>query len=443
MTTVLDDAQQLLAARIGLASAIERSGTLLSSRVVEAFLNVPRHVFVPAFYRHDGDVHRPWRATGPDGADWLRHVYADQVLVTEVDGVQAEEAKPDGQSGAATSSSTLPSLMADMLDALDVRPGDRVLEVGTGTGYNAALLCHLAGAARVTTVDCTEQLVSAGRSRLHMAGFEAVVQRADGADGYPGGAPFDRIIATCSVRRIPQAWLDQCAPGGLIVAPVQGALDGGAVARLTKLPGGRAVGRFLQRPAAFMPLRSGGDVRRPETPEPITGRSTKTGARVLDDYGFSFWAGLHLGPTVDRRGATLHDRAGGSAARAQHHPDGSSTVAVAGPATCGGSSRKHTTAGSATTVLGASGSPSRPGQRASPSATQFRTAPRRDGTSESGERGRLVPGRPQRWLRTAGEGDARCTSTDTNGPGTGGCWGGRRSGGRWRGAGSGPPSCRR
>ncbi|MET8546316.1 methyltransferase domain-containing protein [Kitasatospora sp. NPDC004799] len=292
MTIPDHDEDQLLRARIMLASEIERASAVLSSRVVEAFLNVPRHPFVPVFYREEGGFHRPCE----NDAGWLREVYADRVLVTEVDGVHAEDAGPEGVRGAATSSSTLPSLMADMLDALDVRPGVRVLEVGTGTGYNAALLCHLAGAAHVTSVDRTERLVAAARTRLREVGFAPTVVAADGAGGYPGDAPYDRIIATCGVRRLPLTWLDQCAPGGLIVVPL-----GGAVARLTRLPDGRAVGRFLPRPAAFMPLRDGGTAApEPAGPTDADGRAGEAGSSALDDPGFAFWAGLHLGPAVAR-----------------------------------------------------------------------------------------------------------------------------------------------
>ncbi|MFD4660229.1 methyltransferase domain-containing protein [Kitasatospora sp. NPDC058444] len=248
-------------------------------------------------------------------------MYSDRVLVTEVDGVHAEDADPGGVRGVATSSSTLPSLMADMLDALDVRPGDRVLEIGTGTGYNAALLCHLAGAQYVTTVDRTEHLVATARARLGGAGFEPVVVRADGAGGHPDGAPYDRVIATCGVRRIPEAWLDQCAPGGLVVAPLRG-----AVARLTKLPDGRAVGRFLHRPAAFMPLRGEPDTGWEAAATHAGGRATEIDARALDDPGFAFWADLHLAPTVVRDGRALRDTADGSTAHAQGR-----TVALDGP----------------------------------------------------------------------------------------------------------------
>ncbi|MFG2917914.1 methyltransferase domain-containing protein [Kitasatospora sp. NPDC048298] len=308
---------QLLRARMALASEVERGSAVLSSRVVEAFLNVSRHPFVPVFYREESGVHRSWR----DDEVWLREVYADRVLVTEVDGVHAEDAGPEGVSGPATSSSTLPSLMADMLDALDVRPGDRVLEIGAGTGYNAALLCHLAGAAHVTTVDRTERLVATARTRLREAGFEPTVVQADGADGYPAAAPYDRIIATCAVRRIPRAWLDQCAPGGLIVAPV-----GSAVARLTKLTDGRAVGRFLHRPVGFMPLRDGTDAALEAPEQQANSRATEVDPHVLDDPGFAFWADLHLGPTVVRDGHALRDDADGSTARGRGR-----TVVLGGP----------------------------------------------------------------------------------------------------------------
>jgi protein-L-isoaspartate(D-aspartate) O-methyltransferase len=336
---VLLDPQRLIRARVELISEIDRGSAALSSRVAEAFLNIPRHPFVPVFYRRIGTTYVPWRIT--DGTDeWLRQVYSDEALVTEVDGVLAEDAGPSGRSGAATSSSTMPRLMADMLDALDANPGDRVLEIGTGTGYNAGLLCHLAGSANVTTIDYTAPLVLAARGRLREAGLEPTVLQSDGAAGHPGGAPFDRIIATCSVRRIPRAWLDQCAPGGIIVAPLKGTLDGGAVACLTKLDDGRAVGRFISTPAAFMPLQSGPERFSP-MPDHIDGprRTAEISGRTLDDYGFTFWAHLHMAPTVVRHGrringqhsTTLYDPADGSAAIVQDRPDGPATVTTTGP----------------------------------------------------------------------------------------------------------------
>ncbi|MCX4688793.1 methyltransferase domain-containing protein [Kitasatospora purpeofusca] len=317
-------------ARIRLAREVERGASVLSSRVVEAFLNVPRHPFVPAFYRSEGGKYVPTR--GP-GAEWLRAVYADDVLVTEVDGVHAEDAPDGGVAGDATSSSTAPGLMAEMLDALDVRPGGRVWEIGAGTGYNAGLLCHLAGAGGVTTVDRTARLVDAARERLREVGFEPAVLRADGAGAPPPAGPFDRIIATCAVRRVPRVWLEQCMTGGVIVAPIGNALGGGAVVRLTKLPDGGAAGRFLHRPAAFMPLRADGNTAMPDLPGPPAGRcrASVVGARVLDDHAFSFWVGLCLPRTVLRGGGTLHDPADGSTVHVEDHPGRPSTVTASGP----------------------------------------------------------------------------------------------------------------
>ncbi|MFB7676739.1 methyltransferase domain-containing protein [Kitasatospora purpeofusca] len=309
---------------------IERGASVLSSRVVEAFLNVPRHPFVPAFYRRAGAKYVP---TCGHGDEWLRTVYTDDVLVTEVDGVRAEDAPDSGVAGDATSSSTAPGLMAEMLEALDVRPGDRVWEIGTGTGYNAALLCHLAGAGNVTTVDRTARLVDVARERMREVGFEPAVLRADGAGTPPVGGPFDRIIATCAVRRVPQSWLQQCVNGGVVVAPIGNALGGGAVVCLTKLPDGGAAGRFLHRPAAFMPLRPDGSPASPGLPAQVMGRrrTSVVGARVLDDHAFSFWAGLCLPLTVLRDGCTLHDPADGSTVHVDDHPGRPSAVTTSGP----------------------------------------------------------------------------------------------------------------
>lgn len=107
----------------------------------------------PVFYRRDGERFIPWHSTAGDPDSWLSAVYADDSLITEVDGVHAEDAPAEGLTGVPTSSSTAPSLMADMLDALDVNEGDEVSEAGTGTGYNAGILSFLAGDKHVATVE--------------------------------------------------------------------------------------------------------------------------------------------------------------------------------------------------------------------------------------------------------------------------------------------------
>ncbi|MFE1960823.1 methyltransferase domain-containing protein [Streptomyces sp. NPDC059479] len=345
MTGLLEDAQRLLEARIGLVRSMERGSTVLSARLAEAFLNVPRHPFVPVFYRRDGERFTPWRGSGPEAGAWLAQVYGDDSLVTEVDGVHAEDAGADGVAGVPTSSSTAPGLMADMLDALDVSPGTRVLEIGTGTGYNAALLCALAGPEAVTTVDRSERLTSAARDRLAALGLFPAVRCGDGAEGAPGEEPFDRIVATCSVRRVPWTWIDQCAPGGLMVVPLKGTLAGGMIARLQKLPDGTAAGRLMHTPAAFMPLLSGPEMDS-KIPEPADGthRDSVLSGSVLDDWTFSFFAQMHMTVTTvrayrsetdGRHVTTLYDPVDGSLTRVTDrepgHGAGTATVFGSGP----------------------------------------------------------------------------------------------------------------
>ncbi|MFE1357618.1 methyltransferase domain-containing protein [Streptomyces harbinensis] len=325
--------QALSEARVGLARQMERSGTVLSSALLEAFLNVPRHAFVPAFYRREGERFVPWLMS--DDEAWLRAVYADDSLITEVDGVHAEEANPAGLRGVPTSSSTAPSLMADMLDALDVVRGSRVLEIGTGSGYNAALLSRMTEPHLVTTIDRSATLVDTARKRLRATlGPGPTVVLGDGASGVAGSAPYERIIATCSVWRIPPAWIGQLRTGGLLVTPLKGTLAGGMVARLTKLDDGTLAGRVMHTPAAFMPLISGPQPQSSGPCLPGTERPTRLRGSVLDDWTFSFFAQLHLPATTVRTWeagdgsgtTTLHDPADGSYAQVR-----GTTVTTVGP----------------------------------------------------------------------------------------------------------------
>ncbi|WP_405980644.1 methyltransferase domain-containing protein [Streptomyces sp. NBC_00158] len=206
-----------------------------------AFAAVPRHVFVPYFWTGRGAGHERLWDEDPDPerrARWLRGVYTDAPLATRL------------RDGELVSSSSQPSLMAKMLDALRVRDGDNVLEIGAGTGYNAALLCHRLGDGLVTTVDLDEEITESARSHLARLGYRPAVVTGDGARGCPARAPFDRILVTCTLPLIPPAWLGQCRPGARILAP----LSTGLIA-LTVRDAGFAEGRFLHTSAYFVPLR--------------------------------------------------------------------------------------------------------------------------------------------------------------------------------------------
>ncbi|MFD0355462.1 methyltransferase domain-containing protein [Streptomyces sp. NPDC127110] len=209
-----------------------------------AFAAVPRHLFVPYFWTGRGAGHERLWGEDPDPerrARWLRGVYTDAPLATRL------------RDGELVSSSSQPSLMAKMLDALQVRDGDNVLEIGAGTGYNAALLCHRLGDGLVTTVDLDEEITESARSHLARLGYRPAVVTGDGARGCPARAPFDRILVTCTLPLIPPAWLGQCRPGARILAP----LSTGLIA-LTVRDAGFAEGRFLHTSAYFVPLRGAG-----------------------------------------------------------------------------------------------------------------------------------------------------------------------------------------
>ncbi|MDN3022827.1 methyltransferase domain-containing protein [Streptomyces sp. S.PB5] len=238
-------------ARAALVHQIEVSGAWADDPVWrEAFEAVPRHLFVPYYYVGVmGGYERRWgESPDPQARErWVRGAYADAPLATRL------------RDGELVSSSSQPSLMAMMLAALEVGDGDRVLEIGAGTGYNAALLAHRLGDDDlVTTIDLEPEITEAARQHLAAAGYRPVVVTGDGARGVPERAPFDRIIATCTLTSIPQAWLAQCNPGARILTP----LATGLIA-LTVRDRGYAEGRFLHTPAYFVRLR--GEGRREES----------------------------------------------------------------------------------------------------------------------------------------------------------------------------------
>jgi protein-L-isoaspartate(D-aspartate) O-methyltransferase len=182
---------ELARMRDRLATRVISSTRTRSDRVAAALRAVPRHLFLPDL--------------PPEAA------YRDDAIVTKRDA--------DGQG---ISSSSQPAIMAIMLDQLDLAPGQRVLEIGAGTGYNAALIAHIVGpSGRVVSVDIDADTTETARAHLDDAGYSGVtVVCADGAEGYPAGAPYDRVIATVGVSDLARAWLDQVTPDARIVVPL-------------------------------------------------------------------------------------------------------------------------------------------------------------------------------------------------------------------------------
>ncbi|OHV45287.1 methyltransferase, FxLD system [Parafrankia soli] len=212
--------------RDDLVADIRRWGTFRTAQVEAAFRTVPRHLFLP-------DVD-------------LETAYGPQVVVTR--------RAPDGT---ALSSASQPSLVAAMLEQADVQPGHRVLEIGTATGINAALLAELTGpTGQVTTIEIDEDLAAGARTALTTAGYERVdVIGGDGAAGHPGGAPYDRIVITAGAWDLARGWWNQLAPAGRIVVPLR--LHGSGLTRSLPLDAVEP-GRLVSRSAlvcGFVPLR--------------------------------------------------------------------------------------------------------------------------------------------------------------------------------------------
>ncbi|MFC5752103.1 methyltransferase domain-containing protein [Actinomadura rugatobispora] len=184
-----------------------------------------------------------------DPGRWGRLCDSDEAIVTQVDdGAGTRGVQP-------TSSSSAPSVMRHMINALDVEPGMRVLEIGTGTGYNAAMLAEIASAVNVTTVEVDAGIADHARQALNAAGFPVTVITGDGAAGYPENAPYDRVIVTASVSDVPYAWVVQTAAHGRVLMPWGSDLySGGVLLTLTVGTDGTADGRFT-RAVAFMRLR--------------------------------------------------------------------------------------------------------------------------------------------------------------------------------------------
>ncbi len=189
-----------------------------------------------------------------DSDGWHAAVSANAPIITQIDFGEA----PAGRNGTVPSSScSQPSIVADMLATLDVRPGQSVLEIGTGTGWNAALLSHLVGEhGGVITVEVDPRLAQEARHALTNAGFQPLVITGDGLSGYLPGAPYDRVISTAAIRElVPPDWLDQLRPGGRLVTPWGTDWSNGVMLTLDLAHNGVTSGRF-SGDLAFMRLRS-------------------------------------------------------------------------------------------------------------------------------------------------------------------------------------------
>jgi protein-L-isoaspartate(D-aspartate) O-methyltransferase len=306
--------------------SLKEMGAIHSPAVERAFRRVERHRLVETFYH--------WTAESQEGApmhhdperplsEHLELIYSNTALGTRfVDGMPA-------------SSSSQPSLVAEMLELLDLAAGMKVLEIGTGTGYNAALMAEMVGDQRlVVTVDVLEDVVEQTKRLLGETGYPGIqVILRDGIEGVPEEAPFDRVVATVGCSDISPRWAEQLARDGVLLVPLEHA--GGHPLVLVRKEGGLLRGRVAGW-SGFMPARGPIHIEglwaigtvRPGPGGPVDERDPWPGfgaegmvnslGCTADEVDFLFFVGLH-----DRRACWAPQGVGLS--------DGQSGWAVTGP----------------------------------------------------------------------------------------------------------------
>ncbi len=208
--------------RDALVAGLVRQGAIRSSAVREAFATVPRHLFVPQ-------------------AD-LATAYADWPVFIRWD---AETP---------ISSSTQPTMMAIMIEQLHLEPGNRVLEIGAGSGYNAAIMAHIVGdTGNVVTVDIDQDIVDEAAANLSKTGFHNVTcVCGDGFEGVPTEQPYDRVIVTVGAYDVSPHWVDQLKDGGILVAPLW--FRGANLSVALRKRDGELTG-LSASPCTFIPIR--------------------------------------------------------------------------------------------------------------------------------------------------------------------------------------------
>lgn len=223
--------------RQDLVRGLREAGVVRDEAVGDALLSVPRELFLP-------------------GLD-LDEAYRDIAVPTHRD-----------EAGRVVSSCSQPSMVALMLEQLSVEPGQRVLEIGAGTGYNAALLRYLVGpGGRVVSVDLDPVICAEARARTRAAGAEVEVEVGDGALGWPAGAPYDRIEVTAATEDLPAAWWTQLSISGRLVTPLH--LGPRAEASVAWERAGTGLHALSRLPCGFLALR--GESASPPRREPPLG----------------------------------------------------------------------------------------------------------------------------------------------------------------------------
>jgi len=218
--------------RDGLVRELRSRGVIRTDAVAAAFAAVPREHFIPEVVAEQG----------------LEAAYQDRAFPTKHD-----------RRGMPVSSSSQPAMMAEMLELLELAPGQRVLEVGAGTGYNAAVVSQIVGPkGRVTTIDIDPEIAQRAKAALRKNGSRADVWHGDGRAGFAQGQPYDRIIVTASAEVVQPAWLEQLEEGGRIIVPLRLDPDADSIQLIPVFERrGRELRSLELTSGGFMPLHGG------------------------------------------------------------------------------------------------------------------------------------------------------------------------------------------
>jgi protein-L-isoaspartate(D-aspartate) O-methyltransferase len=246
-----------------------------SKRLIEGLRAVPRNLFVPdrAWASPQG-----WRGQDrvidaqADYEDWWDAAYTNCAIVTQRDD-GAADLTDNGR--LPTSSLSCPYIAMTWLRELEVESHHHVLDIGTGTGWTAAVLAYLTGD-KVVSIDIDPAITQQAEKNIALSGFSPLVITGDGAAGHAPGAPYDRVHVACGVRDIPYAWVEQTRPGGMIVLPYMPyAHAWGTLLQLRVLDDGSAIGTFRD-PGGYMMMRS----QRPRKWPAYPGDSIQSTSRI-------------------------------------------------------------------------------------------------------------------------------------------------------------------
>ncbi|MEV1011154.1 ATP-grasp peptide maturase system methyltransferase [Streptomyces sp. NPDC049881] len=322
--------------RAALMDRIIENGGLTEPEWIGAARAVPREMFARSFFLAlPGTVPTRYRPVREGEPGWLEAVYSDGTLITQLDGRLRPDDVTGEVTGSPSSSSTLPSLVLSMWQRLRAEAGHRVLEIGTGTGYSTALGAHRFGDSSLTSIEYDPVVGGAAATALKEAGSAPRLIIGDGLRGDPDGGPYDRLIATCSVRYVPLPWLHQVRPGGKILLTLSGWSYAHALALLDVTGPGEATGRFLPGTTSFMIARPHDRPPRPALALlPGDERPSRIDPAKLDDWTGG-WVAQLAAPSAERLGAgaeqVLWDVSTGSQARTARAPGGGWTVVQRGP----------------------------------------------------------------------------------------------------------------